>query len=527
MTREEIAVKLAQDSAFKRLAPERQKVVFEAAAEQAVAGAAAPTARLEPQTPLSAQELFPATSEIMQEPMSMNNMASPGGTPMRAAGAMALQDLPRLIDQGMAYGMNRLQGVNRPFAAQLRGGNIPLEQGQPARLDQALENVPGEILQAAGFGGAAVLASEAMLGAGRGIKAAMGPKPLMTVENIMRTPEARLPKLTQKERSFFFQRRGQQVAEQFATQKEALKLQKGELQKEMGKAAQQRSLQLRDQLPQAFKNQSMHYRQLVDTELAPVANEMVSTKELADFVKRRYAKDPETMAEVGSRLRLTNELFDTKAVQPVVDDIGQMINQSTEQLFSRSLGSIYQDTLNLGQQLPRGVRESVLSYGREEHFIDDTIDTLLDFLNDKQVNLSNARRFWKEWAPVRNQAQREFRPYQLAETQTGSASQRLIRLAKGLDPDNAVYAKKLAELLEIDDLPGPIKSVVKKLDSNQKEVIALRMNEPQAMAALNEMKLRVGQTVDRETAKWQKVKWALGLLGGGSVVASGIERFTH
>lgn len=479
---------------------------------------------LEPQAGLSAQELFPATSEIMADPWSMNNMTSPGGTPVRAAGAMLLQDLPKLIDRGMSYGMERLQGNTRPFAAEMRDANIPSNNGQPDQMASAIRNVPGEILQMAGMGGATVMGSELMLGAGRGMRSAMAPKPLLTVDDIMRTPEARLPKLTQKERSFFFQQRGQQVAQQFAAEKQALKMEQVTIGKELGKTAKTRTLVIRENLPEAFKRQSVHYRRLVDTELAPVANEMVSTKELGDFVKQRYAKDPETMAEVSSRLRLTNELFDTKAVQPVVDDIGQLINQSTEQMFSRSLGSIYQDTLNFGQALPRGVREGVLSYGREEHFIDDTIDTLLDFLDSKNVNLSNARRFWKQWAPIRNQAQKEFRPYQIAATQTGNGSRLLIRLAKGIDPDNAVFAKRLAQVLEIDDLPGPIRDVVKRLDSTQKELVALKLEE--FKMPLNEMKLRVGQTMDREAAKWQKTKWVLGLFGAGTVGA-GIEMVRH
>lgn len=338
-------------------------------------------------------------------------------------------------------------------------------------------------------------------------------KSLTTVAEVLQVPEARLPALTVKERTTYFQARAQQIKQQTMQITQQLNQEKVLLQKELGKKATERALELREQVPTLLSKQSSHYRTLADAELAPLANEAVEIKKLAAYVHYRFGKDPEALAEVSGRLGLTNEALEKITVSPLLDDLGRTIQQTT--LTTRKLGELYQQAKDMGQQLPSSVRESLRVYNRDEHFIDDSIDTLMGFLKENGVNLKAANEHWRGWAPVRNQLVRETRPYNLAGTQTASFSQRLIKLAKGIDPDNALYAKTVAEGLGVSDLPGELKAVTAKLDTNQKARLALTLQQQESLGQLQALRFKVGQMADRSAKQMAAVKWIIGLLGGG------------
>ena len=171
--------------------------------------AAAPTS-LQPSRPLSLQELFPTATQALQPTLA--NLTSPGGPPVRAAVGAVGMDLPRLLNRMAAYGMERLQGNQRPFAAELRGANIPLENGQPSRQATAMREVPGELLKAAGFGAAAVTGGELLRRVG-------GRRPALTTEQLLAMPEGRVGKLPPAIKDLYIRERRGQLAQQLQAER--------------------------------------------------------------------------------------------------------------------------------------------------------------------------------------------------------------------------------------------------------------------------------------------------------------------
>ena len=346
-------------------------------------------------------------------------------------------------------------------------------------------------------------------------------QPLGSVAEVMKTPANQLPRLSQSERTQFFQMRGTQIKARFAAERAVLQEEKVMLQKEFGKQATERTLQLRPKVPEFLGRQSAHYRKLADAELAPLANELVETKALAKFVTRRWGKDPEALAEVSSRLGLGNEALGKTVTSPILDANGRVISEVVPDTVR--LGELYVQAKELGQSIPSSVRESLRVYNRSEHFTDDAIDTLYSFLKEQGINLDQASGFWRQWAPVRNQLVREARPYNLADTQTQAFSRRLMKLAKGLDPDNAVYGKTVAEGLGIPDLPGPLKTVVSKLDSNQKALLANKLQQAEEQGALKAMRFAVDQKATVFEKQAAVTQWIVRILGGGALAGIGFR----
>ena len=336
-------------------------------------------------------------------------------------------------------------------------------------------------------------------------------KPIETVADVLRVPEARLPRLTQHERTRYFQERSNQISEQFKTQRIVLKEEQVALGKELGKATRERSLYVREKLPALYSKQSSHYRALVDRELAPVANDLITDTQIRAYLMRRFANDPERLNAVSSRLGLINETAQQAVGMPPP---------------TFKLGELYQKALDFGQTLPRSVRESLRVYSPTDDVTDDAISSLVEILGEEGVNLKEARSFWRSWAPIRNQATREFRPFLEPDIATQAGGARLAKLAKGIDPHNELYAKTLTDLLEIDDLPGGvIRHAVGKLDANQKTQLALSLQQQETTGALQAMKFRVSQIADKEQRRWTKIKWAIGVIGGGGAAVSAVKSF--
>jgi len=341
----------------------------------------------------------------------------------------------------------------------------------------------------------------------------------LTVSEVMQTPTAKLPKLTQGERSEYFRIRSQTVKKQFATKQAALKQEQVAISQELGKSLTKRSLELRGKSPEFLGRQSAHFRELADAELAPLANEDVSMKSLAEFTKKRWGKDPEALAEVSSRLGLTNESIEITTLSPLLDDLGRPIQQVTPNTMK--LGQLYTQAKELGESIPSSVRASLRTYNRSEHFIDNAIDTLIGFLKQNGVDLSEARTFWSSWARVRDQLVREVRPYNTAGTETGQMSKRLLKIMKGIDPDNAIYSKVVAEGMGLTDLPGPVKAIFAKLDTNQKGMVANLLAQKEAEGSLAALKFEISQSASLIEARRKAMSTVRRWLAAGAALAVG------
>lgn len=535
-TREELATALANDQEFLELPEADQDALFDSMAAELgfTAQAQAPLTR-EAQTeaaiaerprllPLAAAanaaKFFPNPAGVAQQ------MLAPGLSALKAAPEAGLQ-LGALNQTAEAAVAAPALALQRGQPGQVLPDTIKALLGQrPAEIGDVYRNagVPGPIAATLGLATVGV-GQEALTGALSGTaRMAIHRWQPRSVAEVLQTPEAKLPKLTQRERAAYFGGRARQIRQQTAATRLQLKAEREALGKELGKAAAERSLELRPQVPGYLARQSAHYRQLADAELAPVANEVVETSKLAAYVQKRFGKDPEALSEVSSRLGLTNEALERTTTSPLLDDLGRPIQETVP--TTRRIGELYVQAKEMGQQLPSSVRESLRVYTRDEHFIDEAIDALTGFLKEQGLNLQEANTFWRTWSPVRNQLVRETRPYNLAGTQTATFSKRLIRTAMGLDPDNAQYVKIITEGLGLKegDLIGPLKGTVAKLDSVQKRTLALNLQEAEQIGALGDLRFRVGQITDRQQQQLAVIKWLSAILGGlGGIGVAGAQ----
>ena len=452
----------------------------------------------------------------------------------------------------------------------------------------------------AALGAAADIALPPMIGK----VAKMFRKPLRTVDDVIAAPMDRLPDMTAKERQIYFGTRSRQLAEDTAVRRLELRNEADNLKKALGKGSQQRVLELRELGQPALSRQSEHFRNLANTELAPVANEPVSLPELAEYLQQRYAKDHNALVEVSQQLGISNDLIDPKlaagqtgefaklavkhrawesaypstlssplgtskmpvryrgpmtnqgqAIGHMVDEPGgstKMFDPNIHEIVTTKLGlevpeelgrvqgttvgQLYQNTLNMGQSIPSSVRQSLRTYNREEHFIDDSIDALRDFMEKyRGLNTTNSRTFWRNWAPIRDQFVRESRLYNIAGTQTEKLGTRLIKLSRGLDPHNEIYSKELAKVMGIEDLAGSeLKQLAGKLNAAEKEKFALTVMQKQATGELAAIKARIDLIVDKDKRKIEWIKavgqWiAIGTaaVGGGALASRGISQLSQ
>ncbi len=414
-------------------------------------------------------------------------------------------------------------GQNPSFGEVLMG-NLPSAAGLVGETATNLATGPMDMIAAlTPFTRAGQMVGDAVAGSRLGQAAgrmmtegrSFGSPRLDTVQEVLKVPEARLPKLSNTQRKVYFSERGKIIREQFGAQQQDLKAEQLVLRKELGKAANQRSVYIKEQLPALYSKQSTHYRALVDSELAPVANDLIPDQELRAFLTQRFSKNPERLNAISQKLGLTNEVTPPDALLPPP---------------TLKVGELYQKTLDFGQELPRAVRESLKVYSPADAVTDDAIDALVEFLGTKDVHLKEARTFWKSWAPIRNQATTEFRPFLDPDVRLGMGSARLIRQAKGIDPDNQVYADTLANLLGIDDLPGSVKQVVTKLDTAQKGLAASRLAQAEASGELTALRNRTNLIADRVQRKWfaahEALKWLLpaSIVGGASSIANVLNK---
>lgn len=470
----------------------------------------APTSAMTATPSLGLQDFFPMTRQVAQTPLA---------TPMQYGASIPMDILNTGWNAAISTPRAQLQRVaeQRPMlpypqalATELRGGEQRLENGQPSRIDP--------LMNALGEGAAFAPSAKTLISAGQslaGIMNALRRPKLSLVDDVLATPEAKLSRLSPRQQAVYLGNRERQIKTQFNTRKGQLAQEKIAIQQDLGKKATERSLELRQNGEQFLRNQSALYRDLADAELAPNANKLVPKKDLAEFVAQRYAKDPDMMNQVSTRLGLTNEHLTKETTSLVLDQLGNPIRTASDETVK--IGSLYTQAKEFGQTLPKGVRV----YNTNEYVNDNAISTLFSFLEHRGVNLRLANDHWKSWVPVRDQFVREAKIFNDAGTQTAPFSRRLILQAKGVDPDNVNYAATVAKGLlgehaTIDDLVEGVKGLVSKLNTNQKEALALQLQQREAIGDVQKLRDSLMLVKDKQERQLRALKWVVGLAGAGS-----------
>lgn len=397
-----------------------------------------------------------------------------------------------------------------------------VERGAVGATAGVLSNLPQPeeyAGRAAGFGAGNVVIPPVIAGVARAFQPRLNPQ---TIPELLKVPQSEVVNLRPKDQQTWFKIQREQLAQGLKAKGQGLKAERDVLNRELNKSAQTRALNIRERLNAHLPERSKHFRELFEIDMAGQSEVQVSDQELRAYLLTRHGKNPEVLNAVSSRLGLANE-SPKPSGQLTMTQAGEILEGQLPDKV-RTLGQLYQQAKDFGQTLPQAVRQSLRLYNADEYMTDKTIGTLIDFLETKGVNLSNSRGFWRETTPVIDQAVSEFRPFLVSGTKTQVASSRLKKLAMGIDTDNAVYGKTLADYLGIDDLPGSLKGVVAKLDANQKAQLALRLAQPEmtgAASPLAQAQYVTGKRHEASVEKWNRVLILLRWVGGGVGAGAG------
>lgn len=230
------------------------------------------------------------------------------------------------------------------------------------------------------------------------------------------------------------------------------------LQTELQITTRDKVLEIRPKAREALGKQSQQYRALVDEEISKVADTQVGHKEIGKFIDQKYAADEQMASAIKERLAIVD-----KAVTDPKTTIGELYNQSK----------------SLGQDIGTGAKKGVRVFTPGEKLTDDAISTLVEYMQGKGIDLSKARQFWAQYAPIRNQLVSEGKIFLQADTQTKTLGNTISRVARGTD----VHAENFIN--EVENLTGQsltkeAKEVVAKLDKNAKIQLANKIEAESA-----------------------------------------------
>jgi len=90
--------------------------------------------------------------------------------------------------------------------------------------------------------------------------------------------------------------------------------------------------------------------------------------------------------------------------------------------------------------------------------------------------LEQASAFWAQWAPIRDQAFRVFRPFLQTQTETAAGISQLMRVVKGRDPGNVRFIQELEKRLSI-PLTKELRAMAQRLNVVQKEKLIAKTNQ--------------------------------------------------
>jgi len=524
MTPEQVAASLARDTAFKGLSPDRQKAVYQAALQK--------QPQRQEQDPSLWENIKGGYENVVDRPSAavrggIQAMAPGGQTPLEGyfQGTHQPESVPKFQDIALDkywQGVGTKQQEAPPTIPQHLMGYGVSAAGMGADI---LTN-PAEMLatltpfspMGKAIGGTkpmqrlgGTLTKERKLGIPK------FRKELETVDDLLAVPEKKLPKLTDKQRGDYFKFRTEKINRQYKVENKVLEQQKNILKGELNKAARDRSLEIRDKLPELYGNQSRHYRKINDVEIAPVANEPVPIPKLKEYLMNHYGKDPERLNAISGKLGFMNETPAEQAGIGLVDEFGRMIpGKPVEPTIT--YGKLYKRTLDMGQDLPRSVREGTRIYSPDDVLTDDAIHALVEFMadpvyNPHPVDLSVGRTFWRKWKPLQKQSMKEYKPFNAAGTDTQLASSRLKSLATGLDPDNQLYNEQLSKLLGIDDLPGPLKKYMSQLSAMDKQKVAMELQKESSQNVLANLAVKTTTAAEKIRKNGQGVKILIRILG--------------
>lgn len=285
-----------------------------------------------------------------------------------------------------------------------------------------------------------------------------------TQAEILATPESEIYKLSPAERKVFYDAHTsaiaersaqveQQVKQELAQKTTQLQTEAETLNRELAVASRDKVIELRPKIRAALGSQSQEYRRLVDEEIAPHKDLPVTAQEVSNFIDTKFSEDPAKALAIKTKVGITD---------------------TTNMDAETTIGQLYDKSKSLGQDISTTVKKGTRVYTPDEKLTDDTIHTITDIMKQKGVDLSGSRKFWAQYAPIRNQLVSEAKPFLQAPTQTKTFANTLVRVSKGADVNNENFIKEVESLLG-EKVSKEATDILAKLSANEKQAIADKM----------------------------------------------------
>lgn len=348
--------------------------------------------------------------------------------------------------------------ANAPgFAANLQGLQ---DFSTPQNTSQAVGGGQFDAANVFGAGAALVRGVKSVAGGiGSFVRSKLGTK---TLEEIKATPETELPKLSKEERELFkgiqkreidtkFDKAEAQIAKETSERLAKLAQESDDIIRQSEVASRDETLALRPKVIKAMGEQSKEYRRLVEEEIGPLRDEQVDAADMRAFIQSKFGEYPEVADDVIKRIGIPQDGVTT-------------------------VGKIYDKTTELGQDIAAAAKKGTRTFTPDEMKVDKAINTLSEYLGTKGVDLKEAKQFWAQYAPVRNQMVNTIRPFDKSDLNTKGFATLLNKVAQGKDVNNENFIKALEDLVG-EPVGVETKSVLAKLGANEKAQIATKIEE--------------------------------------------------
>lgn len=376
-----------------------------------------------------------------------------------------------------------------------------------------------------------------------------------TMDEILSTPEDGLQKLSPSDRSAYFDAKKAKLTETHALEQEKIAQQSletetkikaesdakiaeiqgknQELVNQADRASIEEAQALKPKVIQSMAENSKTYRELVDAEISKHADTPVNASEIRQFIESKYADNPAQASQVIDRLNLKEPVpkaGELPTIQAGAE--GSAIPETT-------VGKVYENIKALKQEIGIAAKKGSRSFTSDEKLTDDAISTLSDYLKSKGVDLSEANKFWSQYAPLRNKVIKSVQPFTPRGSESGTFetfTKDIQKSVKGIDEGNKDFMSATEKLLGTKIGNGKVRAALEKLDSNQKAEFAAKLEKEMKLTeekmakenaqkqsksklseeqkALDEKKFEADRKAKTRENVWKAIKWTTGIAIG-------------
>lgn len=311
-----------------------------------------------------------------------------------------------------------------------------------------------------------------------------------SLEDILTTPQNKLSTLSDEERNIYFQDQKEQLQtahnvkiqdindrnSAMETQMKSdseqklsnIQIQNKDLENQVANANVKEAQSLKPKLIQSMRDNSNIYRQLVDKEIGQHATIPVKIDDLRQFIESRYVENPAQGQAIIEKLGLKEPIATVGK-----DGLGTVQTEASA-LPDKTIGEIYDNTKSLRQELGAGAKSGTKTFTPSDKLTDDAINTLSSYLKSQGVDLSEANKFWSEYAPLRNKLVTKIQPFTVAGAETAqfnTFAKGIQKAVQGTDPYNANFISETERLLGTKIGNPETRTAIEKLTQGQKEEI--------------------------------------------------------